>query len=119
MSTTREFTRQEVALRNGKDGNPTWIIIRDMVYDVTEYLDEHPGGGELITEFAGKDGTRDFDDFGHSGGAMDLLKKFKIGELNLCERAKFQKKGSEWTPDGACVLPQKKRSKRRMFIFCG
>ncbi|XP_055627592.1 cytochrome b5-like isoform X2 [Toxorhynchites rutilus septentrionalis] len=119
MVTTKEYTRQEVALRDGKNGAQTWIIIRDVVYDVTTYLEDHPGGGELITEFAGKDGTRDFDDFGHSGTAMNLLKQFKIGELNMCDRAKFQKQGSEWLPDGACVLPPKKRSKRRRFIFCG
>ncbi|XP_058834962.1 cytochrome b5 [Topomyia yanbarensis] len=118
MVVSRDFTLQEVALRDGKNGNPTWIIIRDGVYDVTDYLDEHPGGGELITEFAGRDGTKDYDDFGHSGTAMELLKKFKIGELNLCDRAKNQKKGSEWLPDGACILPDKKRSKLRKLMFC-
>lgn len=82
MTATKEYTREDVALRDGKNGNPTWIIIRDMVYDVTDYLDEHPGGPELVTDFAGRDGTKDFDDFGHSGAAMELLKKFKIGELN-------------------------------------
>lgn len=40
MVEVREFTRQEVALRDGKNGNPTWVIIRDMVYDVTPYLNE-------------------------------------------------------------------------------
>lgn len=40
MVEVREFTRQEVALRDGKNGNPTWVIIRDMVYDVTAYLNE-------------------------------------------------------------------------------
>ncbi|KAL1379307.1 hypothetical protein pipiens_014995 [Culex pipiens pipiens] len=119
MVEVREFTRQEVALRDGKNGNPTWVIIRDMVYDVTPYLNEHPGGSDLIAEFAGKDATKDFDDFGHSGTAMSQLKLYKVGELNMCDRAKFQKKGSEWLPDGACVLPPKSKSKRRRFIFCG
>lgn len=40
MVEVREFTRQEVALRDGQNGNPTWVIIRDMVYDVTPYLNE-------------------------------------------------------------------------------
>nr|XP_029728019.1 cytochrome b5-like [Aedes albopictus] len=116
---TKEFTRQEVALRDGKNGNPIWIIIRDVVYDVTDYVEDHPGGPELVTDFAGRDGTKDFDDFGHSSTAMEMLKQYKVGELNYCERAKFQKQGSNWSPDGACILPDKKRSKKRMFIFCG
>lgn len=44
-------------------------------------LFQHPGGGDLITEWAGKDGTKAFDDFGHSGDAKKDLKKYKIGEL--------------------------------------
>lgn len=42
---------------------------------------KHPGGGELITEWAGRDATKGFDDFGHSGDAKKLLKNLKIGEL--------------------------------------
>lgn len=32
-------------------------------------------------EWAGRDATKGFDDFGHSGDAKKLLKQFKIGEL--------------------------------------
>lgn len=32
-------------------------------------------------EFAGKDGTKGFNDFGHSSDARSYMKKFKIGEL--------------------------------------
>lgn len=42
---------------------------------------KHPGGGELITEWAGRDATKGFDDFGHSGDAKKLLKDLKIGEV--------------------------------------
>lgn len=28
----------EVAANNGADGKPTWIVIRDIVYDVTNYM---------------------------------------------------------------------------------
>lgn len=96
----------DVAVNDGLDGKPCWIIIKDSVYDVTNYLDDvsskfkmmrkcrdclnwpflysfikHPGGGELITEWAGRDATKGFDDFGHSGDAKKLLKQLKIGEL--------------------------------------
>lgn len=42
---------------------------------------QHPGGGDLITEWAGKDSTRAFDDAGHSSDAKKDLKQFKIGEV--------------------------------------
>lgn len=29
----------DVAVNTGENGKPVWIIIRDYVYDVTDYLD--------------------------------------------------------------------------------
>ena len=50
--------------------------------DVTTWLDDHPGGGEIILEFAGGDATPVFEDIGHSSEARELLKKFVIGDLS-------------------------------------
>lgn len=55
---------------------------------------QHPGGGDLITEYAGRDATKAFDDFGHSHDAKKLLKPLKIGELvevNLITKEHFFK----------------------------
>lgn len=35
----------------------------------------------MITEWAGRDATKGFDDFGHSNDAKKLLKPLRIGEL--------------------------------------
>ena len=43
------------------------------VYDVTPFMDDHPGGGEIMLSAAGKDGTQDFEDVGHSPHARDCL----------------------------------------------
>ena len=75
------YTLSEVKLKNGTDNKQVWIIIKDSVYDVTSYLDIHPGGAELILEWAGRDGTKEYQDFGHSSDANKELKKLKIGEL--------------------------------------
>ena len=32
-----------------------WIVLKNHVYDVTEFLEEHPGGEELITDIAPTD----------------------------------------------------------------
>lgn len=34
------YTLEEIAKNNGKDTDKVWIIYRDSVYDVTEYLDD-------------------------------------------------------------------------------
>lgn len=75
------YSLAEVSERNGKDCEDVWIVIKDCVYDVTNYMKNHPGGSELITEHAGKDCTKDFNDFGHSSDALKILKTLKIGEL--------------------------------------
>jgi len=38
----KSFTRKEVAAHNTATDN--WIIIDDLIYDVTEYWRVHPGG---------------------------------------------------------------------------
>ncbi|KAJ3570720.1 hypothetical protein NP233_g4212 [Leucocoprinus birnbaumii] len=34
-----------------------WVIIQNFVYDVTEFLHEHPGGADVILKYAGHDAT--------------------------------------------------------------
>merc|ERR1712039_188895 len=47
----------------GKHSTDTdcWCIVGDDVYDVTNFLSEHPGGKKAIMLFAGKDATEEFD----------------------------------------------------------
>ncbi|XP_059470358.1 cytochrome b5 [Neocloeon triangulifer] len=73
------FSREEVSTKN--DAKNTWLIIDNSVYDVTSFLNEHPGGEEVLLEQAGRDGTESFEDVGHSSDARELMKQYKIGEL--------------------------------------
>lgn len=39
MSVTIFYTLEEIKKNNGKDGNRIWIIYKDGVYDVTDYIE--------------------------------------------------------------------------------
>ncbi|VUC24937.1 unnamed protein product, partial [Clonostachys rosea] len=61
------LSRAEVAKHNTK--NSCWVVISGIVYDVTQLIDQHPGGANAILALAGKDATEDFDLF-HSSGTI-------------------------------------------------
>ncbi|KAL3625259.1 Mitochondrial inner membrane protease atp23 [Castilleja foliolosa] len=46
---------------------------RANVYDVTPFMDEHPGGDEVLIAVTGKDATNDFKDVGHSDSAREMM----------------------------------------------
>jgi cytochrome b involved in lipid metabolism/CDGSH-type Zn-finger protein len=49
------FTKEEVSSHCTKDS--LWMIIKDKVYDITEYVPHHPGGERALIKFGGRDGT--------------------------------------------------------------
>lgn len=88
-SNPRKFSLKEVAEFNGKDGKPAYLIYRGVVYDVTNYLERHPGGKKILFEYAGRDCTKDFDDMDHTNEAFSEMNKLKIGEVK--EKRKKEK----------------------------
>lgn len=57
------------------------------MYDVTKYLDDHPGGAEVMLDVAGQDADEFFEDIGHSNDAREELKKHYIGDYKIDEAA--------------------------------
>lgn len=57
----------------------TWIVIREKVYDVTKFIDLHPGGEEVLMDAKGKDASAIFEDVGHSHEAIKMMKDYCIG----------------------------------------
>lgn len=57
---------------------------------MTKYLDDHPGGAEVMLDVAGQDADEFFEDIGHSKEAREELKRHYIGEFHLDEAAKAQ-----------------------------
>lgn len=80
MVEMREIEMVEVRQHNTKES--TWLVIRGEVYDVTGFLNEHPGGLDLILAEAGTDATKAFNNAGHSSDARKVLEQFKIGVLS-------------------------------------
>uniref|UniRef100_A0A8C3NU66 Cytochrome b5 type B n=1 Tax=Cyanoderma ruficeps TaxID=181631 RepID=A0A8C3NU66_9PASS len=90
------FTLEEVAKRNSS--REAWLVIHGRIYDVTRFLEEHPGGEEVLLEQAGRDATESFEDVGHSTDAREMLKQYYIGEVHPNDR---EKEGSKFLVDMA------------------
>uniref|UniRef100_A0A803QQ18 Cytochrome b5 heme-binding domain-containing protein n=1 Tax=Cannabis sativa TaxID=3483 RepID=A0A803QQ18_CANSA len=110
-SLTKLFSMEEISQHNTKDD--CWVVIDDKVptisfmasqtkwafvmvfclysyyhewvYDLSSYLDEHPGGDDVVLAATGKDATEDFEDAGHSKTAKELMQSFFIGELDTSD----------------------------------
>jgi cytochrome b involved in lipid metabolism len=82
VSSTPEagITRAQVEMRNSK--NACWSIIDDKVYDLTRWIEPHPGGPSYIQFICGKDGTNSFK-AQHSGrpNPTARLADFLLGPL--------------------------------------
>lgn len=57
------------------------MVIDSKVYNVTPFLQEHPGGDDILLDSSGRDATREFEDVGHSTDARSELAKLFIGDL--------------------------------------
>lgn len=78
--TEASYTMADVATH--KDGTSCWTAINGGVYDVTSWINQHPGGPGAILSLCGKDGSSAFN--GQHGGQPqpeEELAGFKIGVL--------------------------------------
>jgi hypothetical protein len=64
-----------------------WVVIHGKVYDVTPFLNEHPGGKFALGKLgrAGCDVSEHYDRIGHSSYAESLLAGMLVAELDLTE----------------------------------
>lgn len=79
VTKTRQYSLKEVASHCTEES--CWMVVSDKVYDLTEFLDFHPAGVEIMLEHAGTDASTVFFEKGHSLGAQLMLEKYFIGDL--------------------------------------
>ncbi|CAD8213964.1 unnamed protein product [Paramecium octaurelia] len=75
----KSYTIEEVQLHNTQ--NDAWIVLQDNIYDVSYYIEKHPGGREQILRGVGMDATLLF--FQHHPwiNFHYILEKFQVGYL--------------------------------------
>lgn len=100
MSLLKEYTLADVALHKKK--TDLWIAVHgkgefnlrkqsdsvefefdvyNTVYNITNYVRDHPGGVDVLCDVAGTDATTAYEDVGHSEDADEILKTYMIGIL--------------------------------------
>lgn len=73
------FSLEEVGKHNTRED--CWIVVDGSVYDVTTYVDDHPGGDSILNN-AGKDSSEGVHGPQHPVSMYDVLALYKIGELS-------------------------------------
>ena len=79
-TTTADYTAATVAKHNS--AADCWSIINGNVYDLTNWINRHPGGARVIEGLCGIDGSAAFTgQHGGQGGPNSYLDTFKLGAL--------------------------------------
>ncbi|XP_032131255.1 cytochrome b5 reductase 4 isoform X6 [Sapajus apella] len=74
-----EVTEEELKKHNKKDD--CWICIRGFVYNVSPYMEYHPGGEDELMRAAGSDGTELFDQVHRWVNYESMLKECLVGRM--------------------------------------
>ncbi|KAJ5368807.1 cytochrome b5-like heme binding domain-containing protein [Penicillium cataractarum] len=77
---TKSFTPAEVAAHNNADKG-MYIIVDSSVYDVTNFVDKHPGGAKILKRVAGKDASKQFWKYHNESVLKKYAPKLKIGDV--------------------------------------
>jgi 4-hydroxysphinganine ceramide fatty acyl 2-hydroxylase len=84
----RIYTAEDVA--SHKTESNCWLSRRGKVYNVSRFINDHPGGDDIILKYAGKDvngvmAGKDGESHEHSESAYDMLDEYQIGRLGTEE----------------------------------
>ncbi|KAI0318489.1 FMN-dependent dehydrogenase-domain-containing protein [Amylostereum chailletii] len=104
------WSLSEVADHNSRSS--CWVIVHNKVYDVTEFLPDHPGGQKVILQYAGRDATAAYEPI-HPPGTLEknLPPQKCLGDLALDAKEAISRVNAEKkkTVDEARVERAQKR----------
>ncbi|KAK9455032.1 FMN-dependent dehydrogenase-domain-containing protein [Dipodascopsis uninucleata] len=100
----KSLSIKEIAKHNSEKS--CWVIINNVVYDVTSFLPEHPGGKMSILNLAGQDATKPFEAI-HPPGTLEehLPKSATMGRLTDEDAAKLAKEDVDEQPKETGEVP--------------
>eukprot|EP01084_Bolivina_argentea_P062284 113888_1 len=73
------YTMEDVS--NHSSIESPWIVIDNIVYDISSLVDNHPGGKGILESFAGKDVSKEFYTLQHSNIALRMKDALAIGQI--------------------------------------
>lgn len=79
----KEYTYSDVSEHATK--KDLFLVVHDKVYNCSSFVDEHPGGEEVLLDVGGQDATEAFEDVGHSDEAREILEGLLVGNLKRKE----------------------------------
>ncbi|CAG7984736.1 unnamed protein product [Penicillium olsonii] len=56
MADSKVLSAQQIS--EHKTSEDCWVVVNNQVWDVTDFLEEHPGGSNIILKYAGSDATK-------------------------------------------------------------
>ncbi|KAF9105064.1 hypothetical protein BGX29_000727 [Mortierella sp. GBA35] len=77
-----------------KNDNKKWTLLEGVVYDVAEFMMEHPGGEKYLRMAVGKDMTAAFNGgmYDHSNAARNLLSLMRVAVVEFGGEVEAQKR---------------------------
>uniref|UniRef100_A0AC34QU38 Cytochrome b5 heme-binding domain-containing protein n=1 Tax=Panagrolaimus sp. JU765 TaxID=591449 RepID=A0AC34QU38_9BILA len=70
---TREFVRDNIGAN--------LVIIHNLVFDLSQFFRQHPGGEDILQEYLGLDASEAFEAVGHSNRARTMMLNYLVGEV--------------------------------------
>ncbi|HAU07469.1 MAG: hypothetical protein UW46_C0006G0028 [Candidatus Yanofskybacteria bacterium GW2011_GWF1_44_227] len=82
QDTSSGHTLLDVASHNGRPS--CWSVVNGKIYDLTSWIDKHPGGSDRILKICGTDGSANFNNqHGGKQKPADQLVNFYVGDLSV------------------------------------
>ncbi|PWN35291.1 putative cytochrome b5 [Meira miltonrushii] len=76
---SKTFEADEV--KQHKSEESAWVVVDGGVYDVTEFLEDHPGGKKILLKNCGKDASEAFWTYHSEKVLQKTAAEYKIGEV--------------------------------------